>query len=400
MKLMIFYSTDPFGPKVGGSSSFIKGLVKNAPSDIEIEFIGVTSDPHFPVKCWSHVKLGDKEFKFFPVLFEKNENKRHIIPLSFRFTFALLRCKLDYQGRVLFFNRIEPAVLFKNIDAPKMVVTHSDIEKQIKNKGSEVFWSRFPWLYFAFERYIFGFMTRVYAVSQSTIQFYKKAYPYWADKMSFLPTWVDDSIFKSAELSKAEIRKGLDLSDEDKQGKWVLFVGRLQEQKAPMRLIDTFKLYSQNEPDSRLIIVGDGNMKLDTEKYVNQLGLQRQVIFIKSIKQELLVKYYQASDTLLLTSNFEGMAICVLEALGCGLPVVSTDVGEARLVVKNGYSGEVVESFEPKDIAQALKKVLVNPRAYSQENCLDSVKLYTPLQVLTPVYIKIKEFNETIIKRP
>jgi len=89
--------------------------------------------------------------------------------------------------------------------------------------------------------------------------------------------------------------------------------------------------------------------------------------------------------------NFEGMPMCVLEALACGLPVVSTDVGEVKRVVKNGYSGEVVEDFSPKSIAQALKKVLENYPNYSKENCINSVSEYTPQKVLAPLYQKIEE---------
>lgn len=51
----------------------------------------------------------------------------------------------------------------------------------------------------------------------------------------------------------------------------------------------------------------------------------------------------------------------------------------------------MVEGFKSNDIAKALGKVLNNPKVYAQENCLQSVRLYTPLQVLTPVYEKIKE---------
>ncbi len=392
----MIYSFDPFGPKVGGSGSFLKGIIKNAPPDIDIELVALTSDPGCPLKRWKDVVLGNKRFKFFPVLFEENENKRNIVPLSFRFTFALKNCKLDYSRRVLFFNRIEPAVFFKNVPSPKVVVTHNDIEKQIKNRGSEVFWSRMPWAYFAFEKYILGFMSHVYTVSQNTVEFYKKAYPYLAGKITFLPTWVDDSIFKPTDVPKASIRRELGYAEVDTNGKWVLFVGRLQEQKAPMRLIDTFKAYCQEDPNSRLIIIGEGNMRLNVEKYVKQSGLQQQVILCKSIQQEKLVKYYQSADALLLTSNFEGMPVCVLEALGCGLPVVSTRVGEVPLVIKNGYSGEVVEGFEPIPIAQALKKVLDNPKVYHRENCLRSVALYTPQQVLGPVFAKMKALNENI----
>ena len=93
----------------------------------------------------------------------------------------------------------------------------------------------------------------------------------------------------------------------------------------------------------------------------------------------------------MLASNYEGMPISVLEALGCGLPVVSTRVGEVPRVVKNGFSGEIVEGFEAEAIAAGLKKVLEAPVAYSRENCLASIKDFVPATVLQPVFQKMRE---------
>lgn len=391
MRLLIIYPSDPLGPKVGGGESFLKGLIKNAPFDFEIEFIGVTSNPGCPLKRWADVKIGGKRIKFFPVLFEKDENRKAIIPLALRFTAALQTCKIDYSVRLLFFNRLEPAVLFKNVPSPKILVVHNDIEKQIKQKGSEVFWSQIPWLYFKLERYIFGCMNQIYTVSQNSLMFYQGEYSYLKGRISFLSTWVDNIIFSLAVLPKAVIREELGFADKARRQRWILFVGRLQEQKSPLRLVDTLKLYAQDDLSVRLIMIGEGNMQSKIEEYVERLGLRQQVIFFKSMPQEKLVKFYQAADVLLLTSNFEGMPMCVLESLGCGVPVVTTDVGEVRRVVKNKFSGEVVESFDPEDIARAVKKVLDNPQVYTPGNCTKSVEDYTPQKVLVPVYDKIRE---------
>lgn len=391
MRLTIIYPADILGPKVGGGESFLKGLIMNAPPDFEIEFIGVTSDPQRQLRKWFDAKLGEKQFQFFPCLLERNENKRKIIPLAFRFALALQNCKLDYSDRLLFFNRIEPAILFRNVSSPKMAVIHNDIEKQIKHAGSEVFWRRMPKLYFMLERHVFGFMSQVYTVSQNSVTFYKRTYPDLEGRISFLSTWLDDGLFTIPRISKAEIRNNLDFTDEDRKTKWILFVGRLQEQKAPRRLIDSFSHFLEKGEKARLVIIGEGNLKRDVEKYVNFLGLRDKVIFLKGMSQILLVKYYQAADVFLLTSNYEGMPMCVLEALGCGVPVVSTDVGEVSRIVKNGYSGEIAASSDPTVIAAALRQVLNNPEAYNQANCKRSVESYKPSHILGPVYEKMRE---------
>ena len=71
--------------------------------------------------------------------------------------------------------------------------------------------------------------------------------------------------------------------------------------------------------------------------------------------------------------------------------MVTTDVGEVRRVVKNGWSGEVVESFDPAEISKALEKVLKNPLIYTKENCISCVADYNPQKVLAPVYEKMRQ---------
>jgi len=84
------------------------------------------------------------------------------------------------------------------------------------------------------------------------------------------------------------------------------------------------------------------------------------------------------------------MPMCVLEALGCGLPVVSTNVGEVKKVVENDFSGEVVESVSPRIISQSIEKVLSTPNKYSKNNCIMSISQYTPQKVLKPLYETIR----------
>ena len=394
VKLLIIYPTDPLGPKVGGAGTFLKGFIKNAPEDFDVAFIGISSDrKKRPPKKWVKLKLGNREFNFLPLSFEKDENKKTTIPLSLRFTLALKLSQIDVSNKVLFFNKIEPAILFRKINDPKIIIIHNDIQKQIVSEKSEVLWSKFPWLYFIFEHFIFAFTDYIYTVSNNTLEFYQSKYTEQTEKFSFLPTWADIDIFFPKNESKFSIRSNLLSLSKDLpiNEKWILFVGRLQEQKAPLRVIDTFMEYYRKDNAACLIIVGKGNLREAMVSYVKKLKMENKVFFLGNVSQETLALFYRGSDVLLLTSNFEGMPMCVLEALGCGLPVVSTNVGEVKRVVKNEFSGEVVESVSPVIIAQALLKVLHDSVIYSKSNCIESVSAYTPQNVLGPVYERIRE---------
>ena len=389
VKLLIIYPTDPFGPKVGGTETCLKGFIKNAPEDFDIEFVGISSDrkKRLPKK-WIKLKFGNKEFNFLPLFFEKDENKKTKIPLSLRFTLALRLFPINISNKLLVFNRIEPAILYRSAKCPKVAIIHSDVQKQIEKGESEVLWSKLSKLYFIFENLIITSMDHVYTVSSNTLEFYQSKYPKQIKKLSFLPTWADTHIFYPKDKPKFSIRSNL-LSLNNKlpiDEKWILFVGRLQKVKAPIRLIDTFMEYYRKDNAACLIIIGEGNLRKAVETYVKKLKMENKIFLLSNMNQKTLALFYRASDVLLLTSNFEGMARCVLEALGCGLPVVSTNVGEVKRVVKNEFSGEVVESVSPKIIAQSVEKVLSNPDIYSKHNCIKAISEYTPQKVLKPVY--------------
>jgi len=392
IKVAIIHPLDPFGFGIGGINTFIKGFIKYSPEYFDISFIGISSDCKArPSRKWAKLNFGDRKFDFYPLFYEKDENKKRIIPLTLRFTFYLKILKIKIHRGILLFDRIEPAIVFRKKYLPKIVIIHNDVNKRLKNE-SEVTWSKFPWLYSLYENFIMNFFNIVYTVNKNNLIYYKSKYYRQKEKFYFLPTWADTEIFYPINKKKEEIRKEILIKNKDLTitGKWILFVGRLQLQKAPLRLIETFHEYHKKNKNNYLLIIGEGNLEQKIKNYVRKLELEKSVFFIKSINQNELVKYYCASDVLLLTSNFEGMPRCVLEALSCGLPVVSTNVGEVNMVVKNDFSGEIVQSFNPFNISQAIKKVLDNPDDYSKFNCLNSISEYTPNKVLKPLYKMIE----------
>jgi glycosyltransferase involved in cell wall biosynthesis len=386
-KISFIYPFDPGGTKVGGVETFIRGFIKYAPPELHIEHIGITSSlDQRPVRVWKLLHSGTKKFWFYPISCEKDENKKTIIPLSLRFLLKLAKTNLDLTGKTLIFNRLEPSLLFLRSKNRKIGFVHNDIEKQLM-KGSDSLWRYAPWLYLLIEKRIVKSLDYVYTVSSESLDFYKKRYSHVYEKFHFVPTWVDGHVFSMTDKPKHVIREEICRSHPlPLEGHWILFVGRLQKQKAPLKLIEAFLEYCQLSPNSNLIIIGEGNLKKEAINHAKQLGVYSKTHFLGSQDQKRLAKFYRASDVLVLTSNYEGMPRCCLEALGCGLPVVSTDVGETRRVVRNGFSGEIVEDFSPVSIARQIDKVVRSPMQYTSENCLAAVRDYTPQNVLRQVY--------------
>ncbi len=386
-KVTFVYPFDPTGTKVGGVETFIKGFIKHAPPNLELEHIGITSSPsERPVNVWQWNHIDDMKFRFYPILCEEKENRKHIIPLSLRFTAKLTKLPMELSDRIIVFNRLEPCLAFMSSKHRKIGLVHNDVKKQLM-KGSDSYWKYLPWVYSIAEKRILSSLDYIYTVNMQTFDFYKRKYPKISYKVKFLPTWVDQEIFYATDEPKNHIRQELAARSQIPLAHtWILFVGRLQEQKAPIRLIETFQEYKKIDPKSCLLIVGEGNLMEEVAKKAKDLGVYPYIHFLGYRSQRELVRFYQAADVLVLTSNYEGMPRSCMEALGCGLPVVSTDVGEVRRVVRNGFSGEIVEGFSPVSIARQIDRVVRSPMQYTSENCLAAVSDYTPENVLGQVY--------------
>jgi len=138
-----------------------------------------------------------------------------------------------------------------------------------------------------------------------------------------------------------------------------------------------------------LIIVGEGNLREKVIAKIKELNISSRTVILPWLKQPELAGLYRSCDCLLLSSDFEGMPRVILEAMACGIPVVSTKAGEARSLVKSGFSGELAEGFRAEELSAALLRLFNQKKRYTPDNCGSRVKEYAPQDILKPVYGKI-----------
>ena len=136
----------------------------------------------------------------------------------------------------------------------------------------------------------------------------------------------------------------------------LLFVGLLRYYKGLEYL-----LQAMANVNATLVIVGTGPLEEELQTMARKLGLGGRVFFTGAVGEELLPAYYQACDLFVLPASHrsEAFGVVQVEAMACGKPVVSTELGTGTSYVNlDGETGFVVPPRDPEALAQAISRLL------------------------------------------
>ncbi len=389
IKVSIIYQADPLGTIAGGIDTFIRGILRWAPDDIEVNLVGVTTDiEKRPVGRWSVCDLGPKQFRFFPVAPYESPDTRGLIPLLVRFMLGLVKYGPTADADVLDFHRIEPSILFWWDKRPKNEVIHQNMQ-DIYNTSSDIRWNKLPSVYFWLQDRLIPHLDSVFVVRSDAVQWYEQRYPGIADRFRFTPTWYDPEVFSPVDpIKKAKIRTAMGVSSNERM---IVTVGRLDGQKDPLLLARSVSHAIKSGERVKLFYVGDGVLRADLQSCIDNAGLKDSITITGLKSPSEVADIVGASDLFALSSAYEGMPMCVLEALGSGVPVVSTDVGEVRRVVKDGINGRVVNERSETALADAIIQALDKIDGFAGSPCLDAVDDFTPEKVLQPIFASYRD---------
>jgi len=146
----------------------------------------------------------------------------------------------------------------------------------------------------------------------------------------------------------------------------LLHIGRFNHQKNHKGLLEAFSRILRRYPDCRLDLLGDGELRPDTEAYAKQLGIAEKIVFHGS--QTNVYPYLHDADIFLLPSRFEGMPMTIIEAMGTGLPIAATAVGGVPDMLTDRESAMLVPC-DPKAVADAVMMLLEEEDLRKQLGC-------------------------------
>lgn len=392
-KIAILYPSDPAGHAPSGIDSVIRGMLKWAPPDLEYTLLGATTDQRErPVGREAALALGSREVRFLPLVHMDAKAHRTVVPVVMRYMWALARYRRsnDFAGfDVLDFHRIEPVWLFRGDVRPKNVIVHQDMSV-IRDKNCDIMWRHAPWLYERIEHNLFSHVDRIFSVRQTAVSRYRDLYPDLAERISFIPTWVDTSAFSAPKgaheraSARAALRSALELKSESIR--ILVYVGRLDKQKDPLLLLQAFGEAANRQSDLHLVIIGDGVLRPQVEAARKELRLDSNVTLLGVKPPAEISRVLSGSDLFILSSAYEGMPVAVLEALATGLPVVSTNVGEIPLVVRPGVSGRISAERSASALATAICEALAELHLMTGQPCETAVSAFHPEKILSVLY--------------
>jgi teichuronic acid biosynthesis glycosyltransferase TuaC len=168
------------------------------------------------------------------------------------------------------------------------------------------------------------------------------------DRIDVIPNGVDTALFHPR--ARLEARQALGRGDD--QRPWILYVGRLHEDKGVLDLAAAFAQVTAARANAALVLVGDGTARAALEAAL--APWRDSVIAVGARPFEEIPLWMAAADLVTLPSHHEGTPNVVIEALACGRRVVATRVGGIPEAVHRAELGVLIPVRDPQGLASAL----------------------------------------------
>jgi len=159
--------------------------------------------------------------------------------------------------------------------------------------------------------------------------------------------------------------KKINIKSNVRRHNFLLSVGRLTKQKDFNNLILSFSYIKDQIPNYKLIIIGDGQLKVELQSLIERLDLKKRVILTGWKKN--LKKYYLKSKLFILNSIYEGFGNVLIDAINYDLPIIATNCKSGPIeIVDYGKGGFVIPIRSPKLLS---KKILfcINNYKFAQK---------------------------------
>ena len=205
---------------------------------------------------------------------------------------------------------------------------------------------------------------------------------YGIDEFPLIPNGIPVDTFRQPSIDRERWR-----NKEGFMPTEILFVcvAWLRPQKNPALLLEAFRRGPASDPRAHLLLVGTGSLRSELERQIGASGLQERVhlLGLRSDVPEIL----NAADVFVLSSDYEGNPLSVMEAMAAGKPIICTAVGGVPELVEDGC-GLLVPPRDAQALSKAMSHMLENPSArksMGEKSARRAVERFD-LRVMTEAY--------------
>lgn len=332
----------------GGQLSYCRQLLDTFPNDY-FKLIGVSTNKNEKIGNWQRITIHSKTYDFFPLYYTENRISKGWLPERLRFLLSLIK----YRGKLFenlssihIFSHAPESILALNINNPKYIVLHFMHGVQNPLDMPRYKWGKIisPLFWLLYLKKLNNIEYILAAADKVNIEKFQRENRFFKKIISF-PTRYDDAIFKPFNQQKS------------KKATFV-YCGRINLVKGWKLLINSFIYYLKYFGNAHLIIVGDGEDKIKLDKIIYKNNLSQNVTITGFIEKDEIVVWLNKAHVFLMPSYREGWSTSMIEALGCGLPIVSTNISAATNMIIENENGYILKSRNSKEFALAMRNAI------------------------------------------
>lgn len=353
-KILVIDNVNYTDYPTGGIMNFYRNMLQAFGNNLLLA--GISTDEETPTGKWIKKNIEGVEYDYYSMAYIKKDSAKPLIPERIK---NLVHVRKHIK-RILSRNDFDiiftqtPEVMFSIPDK------YLDITcNYLPGVGSPIKISRYPWA-----RKFAGFYDRF-------IQMPKASKAKWliaaadqnarekfaersrglikAERIIQFPTRYNENYYHI--YNDSETNKNKDCIS-------FITVGRLGWFKGWKFMIDSFKVFHDEQPKSKLFFIGDGEDEAKIRKYITELNLEEYVILLGKKHPKEIGKLLNSSDVFIMGSMAEGWSTTLVEACACGIPCVVTNFSSAKEMIKNGINGFVIEDRDIDNFALCMNKAL------------------------------------------
>ena len=270
---------------------------------------------------------------------------RLFYPVQFFFAVFRLRKQLDYvyicyaeQSWIISYSQ---SLILRFFKIPYIVTNHW---------GKEPDWKfRYPFVYY------FRHAHAVIGVSEPICTAFKKVIP--DQDFQYIPPLIP---FQRALKSKSESKRQIGYGDQEKI---LLFVGSLKKMKNPDKIVEAFRIIGPDwleKCNIRLVVAGKGEMENELRQEIEEGGLSKYIRMPGLVSREMIPDYYNAADVYIISSDYEGTSLSLLEAMFNRLAIIASDAPGINRMLTHELNALLYETLNTEQLAGTIKRIFLN----------------------------------------